>query len=463
MSNSFGVRPTIRHLAAALLAGGLLQASAGPAAGAVQFQRVTTLGVGSYPNFAAARTPDGVLHLLYQTTAPGSSAPDGLATATVSPSGALSAPTTALSGWGTSRPGLVSLANGTLEAVFGAIWPGTSVSTLWEIQSTDGGASWSVPVDVSSGSTLESLAYGADVTGQLVAGAPVWTLSVAGGVTVQQGLGAGSPTAVATDATDDFAGDVDSAIDAGTGQMVASWRSNAGNGGSFIRAVAPALGAVMQVPGQLRDEQVLAGRDSGAGVFTAYTTDGQRVSLLRYGGGSVSVGRVTGVSAKDMGVATGRGGRIWVMWGDENGGLVVTRSNRAVTRFEPLQRVNPHAFTLYRISGDGRLGPLDLFADEIPTVGGKLQPAGSFHARVLPELTASVRATASGHGRHALSVRVTDAGDAVAGAKVSVAGRSSTTGPSGTARLLLPATVLDPVTVAVRRAGYLSLRHRVAL
>ena len=83
-------------------------------------------------------------------------------------------------------------------------------------------------------------------------------------------------------------------------------------------------------------------------------------------------------------------GRIWVMWGNAavGGGVAVTRSNMAVTRFEPIQRLKLKSGSLYRLSGDGRLGPLDLLVDQIPDVS-PIQPAGSFYGRVLPELSAS--------------------------------------------------------------------------
>ena len=105
----------------------------------------------------------------------------------------------------------------------------------------------------------------------------------------------------------------------------------------------------------------------------------------------MAVGSLTGVTPKTIGTATGLDGRVWVMWGDENGGLALTRSNKAVTQFEPIQLVkpNPGDFSLYRIGGDGRLGPLDLLVEMIPEANNKTLPPGTFHARVLPELNAT--------------------------------------------------------------------------
>jgi antitoxin (DNA-binding transcriptional repressor) of toxin-antitoxin stability system len=37
------------------------------------------------------------------------------------------------------------------------------------------------------------------------------------------------------------------------------------------------------------------------------------------------------------------------MWGQDGQPLAVTRSNRAVARFEPIQRVSSYPFTLFRV------------------------------------------------------------------------------------------------------------------
>ena len=469
MGHHFGVRAHSRSLLtvlAIMLALSAMAAAPAVSSATTHFTRVTTLGVGPFPNFAMVRTTDGKLHILYQTADPGP-APTGLATRAISASGALGAPVQALA-WGTSRPGLTVLLNGTLVSAFGATSPGQNpVSTLWSIQSTDGGVTWSAPTQAGSGSGLEPQVYGADVTAQTLGGAPVLTLTVAGGVVVQQGLGTGSPTAQISNSTnhDDFAGDTSSAVDAGSGQVVASWHSIAESGGNFLEVVAPTAGTPWKAPGQLRDEQIIAGRDTGAGVYGAYTTDGTHVRVFRFGGGSVTVGSVKNLYAKALGVATGLDGRIWVMWGTDGAGIAVTRSNMAVTRFEPIQHLNPGSFTLYRLSGDGRLGPLDLFVDQIPTSKTTVPPAGTFYGRVLPELSATVsekNVKKSGHViAHKLTFKVTDAGDAVAGATVSIKGKQAKTNAKGGATVTLPGSVSGSQKATVSTPGYQKLTKTV--
>jgi hypothetical protein len=168
---------------------------------------------------------------------------------------------------------------------------------------------------------------------------PGLTFPQAGNLVIQQGLGAGSPDYLATNATDGSATDADSAADAGTGAVIASWVSLANPGGMYLQQVAPTAGTPQLVPGQSRPEQVIAGRDTGPGVFAPYTTDGTHVRLLLYGGGTEAVGSLTSVTPAALGVATGIDGRIWVMWGSDNGNIAVTRSNEAVTKFEPIQHL----------------------------------------------------------------------------------------------------------------------------
>ena len=370
--------------------------------------RITSLGVGPVPDYGMVNV-NGTLYLVYQTTASGSSAPNGLAMTAISPAGHVSASVPVLSGWTPGRPGLV-FGSGFLEVVFGAMSPGpTPTSGVWAMNSSDLGHSWTPPANVAGGGPLEGLVHGADVTAQITGGNGVLTLPQAGGLVVQQGFGAGSPAQL--------------------------------------------------VPGQHRNQLVVAGSDSGAGVYAAYTPDNTVVRLLRYGGGSVAVGKASGIGTDALGVATGLARRIWVMWGDGHG-VAVTRSNKAVTRFEPIQRLAYQSTTLYRLGGDGRNGPLDLLVDEIPNTPGQIP--GTFFARVLPELSATVSVTAVKNTKgqvvlHKATVHVTDAGDPVGGATVKIGGQQKKTSGSGTAKLTLPASLKGKVAVTVSAPGYATL------
>jgi hypothetical protein len=224
-----------------------------------------------------------------------------------------------------------------------------------------------------------------------------------------------------------------------------------------MREVAPTLGPVQKVPGIKHDELQVAARTTGAGVYAPYSPNGASVRLLRYGGGSVAVGKLKGVLANALGVATGIGGRVWVMWGGDSGGIAVTRSNMAVTRFEPIQHLDPRPFTLDRLYGDGRLGGLDLLVDEAP----KSAPtaSGGFYARVLAELSvlATIASKTAKTGKilsYSVKVKVSDAGDPVASAVVHLDGKTAKTNSKGAAVLKLPGSAATTQKLRVSRPSY---------
>jgi hypothetical protein len=430
----------------------------------VSFKQLARVNGTTAQGVAFTRSPDGVLHLVYQTFS-GKSL-NGLASMSISPKGQPGSQATVLSGWQAGQPGLVRQPNGMLEAIFGAVSPG-NVSSVWGVTSSDGGASWSAPTDVKGGGSLESLAYGSDVTAAPSSGNVVVTLPQAGRLIIQRGLGSGSPSYELTNPADGSTADADVATDASTGEVVTAWNSISGNPTLYVQGASPSIQPLQKVPGQSKNEMELAGRDVGSGVYGAYTPDGQHVLLLRYGVGAVRVGSVAKTQAKDLGVATGPQGRIWVMWGDDAGGGVnVTRSNKAVNRFEPIQHLNPKSAVLYRISGDGRLGPLDLLVDQIPDTS-TLQPPSLYYARVLAELSARLSVVPIknklGHVvGHFLTVRVTDAGDLVAGAVVTARGLHKTTPANGTVKFKWPAKVHGTFTVGITKPGYWRLTKTAA-
>ena len=424
------------------------------------FKRIATVNATTAPAVAMARTADGTLHLVFQTFS--GRAFSGLASLPISAAGNAGAQVQALSGWQAGQPGLVGLSNGMLQAFFGAISPGF-VSSVWGITSSDGGATWSAPGDVRGGGPNEALAYGSDVAAAMTGATPVLALPQAGNLVVQTGIGVASPSFVITSTADGSTTDADFAVDAASGEVVASWPSNASNPTLYLQGVAPTLQAPQPAPGQNRNALVLAGRDSGPGVYAAYTTDGRHVRLFRYGGGTVAVGMRAGTTAKVLGVATGLDGRIWVMWGDDaDGGVAVTRSNKAVTRFEAIQHLNPNAGSIYRVSGDGRLGPLDLLVDEIPNGTGPVQPAGIYYSRVLALLSASVSVASVKNG-YKLTVHVTDAGDPVSGATVSIKGKTAKTNAQGTAKLAFAGSPGGSPILTVTSPGYHVLSTTVHL
>lgn len=401
---------------------------------------------GTSANFGMARTPDGVLHLIFSTHPTPTATADGLAAIPISPAGAVGSTVQALSGYNPLHPAMIAQGS-TLQAFFSGVSP-DNLFSIFGISSTDGGATWSGPQDVLNHDSDNAQSYAAGPSAALTGSTPVLALPH-GGIVIQQGLGGGAPTSVVTNSSDGSTTDADLTVD-GTGAVVMGWPSLDGSGANWLQQVAPTVGPAQVVPGPMRNQLLPAGRSNGAGVFAAFTTDNKHVRLIRYGGGTKSVGSAPGVTANRMAVATANVGRIWVMWGAEDQ-LAVTRSNKAVTQFEPIQRLKLNASGLGRLSGDGQLGPLDLFADGLAP---KSTTPATMYAHVLAELSAKGSLK---NGK--LTVTVRDAGDPVSGAKVSAAGKKALTNSAGKATLKIGNA--KHVTVTVTAAGYNPLKLRV--
>jgi hypothetical protein len=155
------------------------------------------------------------------------------------------------------------------------------------------------------------------------------------------------------------------------------------------------------------------------------------------------------------------------MWGDVKGTasrIAITRSNKARTNVEPTQVFNYNPEALWRIYGDGRLGPLDLLVNMTPTVPtGHPLVTGIFHARVLPMLSATVSVKQLSATKFKLTVKVTDAGDPVSGATVSARAHHKTTNSIGVAKVTVAGSSGRHVTVTITVPGYKPLNQVIAL
>jgi hypothetical protein len=445
---------------------GMTACLAVPASGSAALKLIAPTYYATDPGMMFARTADGKLHLVYPTRAK-TGGNNGIATKTISTTGGVSGQLQALSNWGVSRPGFAVLPNGSFVIPFGAVPGGSNPDGPWAIFSTNGGATWSSPSFIGSHSVLEAQSYVADFTANVLGSTPWLTMNNGGSLFLQEGFGSGAPTSQVNTPTnyDGFVGGVMTAVDAATGELVASWASIATPGGDFVQGIAPSVQTAHKMAGQRRNAVEIAARSKSAGVYGAYTPDNKHVRLYRYGGGSVSVGSSKGLTPQIMGVATGSDGRIWVMWGDDTlQKVAITRSNRAVTRFGPVQLVKDKAFSLYRLFGDGRLGPLDLFIDEQKTPpSGQPVFEGVYYTRILPKLSASATVHQVSKHKFKLTVKVTDAGDALVGAQVASGASKQKTNSKGVAHLTVHGTAGSKVSVKVSDGGYHGVEFKVKL
>ena len=113
------------------------------------------------------------------------------------------------------------------------------------------------------------------------------------------------------------------------------------------------------------------------------------------------------------------------MW-EQNGTIFAARTNRAASRLGAVNAIRPPSgASIYRLNGEGSAGPLDLIAN-MQAAGGQ----AFWHQQVWPKL--SLSGSRSGTK---IVFRVTDAGDAVAGATVKAGGKTLKTNATGRATL----------------------------
>jgi hypothetical protein len=375
-----------------------------------------------------ARGADGVLHVIWNRGTPKTS----ILETRFSPAGKAIGTSTVSSDFGGNGGLALLVMPDTTLRLFAAGAP-TSAATdggigtftapasggSWTPQS---GALWGGPVAEASG------VIGATLTKD---GQPVtaWRGFAAEGI---------PPGSIPQDA---FEGDMTESFvttDAASGAVVLGGETISGQGGAYVQQILPSPGPKVVLGPLAKDwSNGLSARIGAPGVYVAYA-DGKAARLYRYGGGSKILATGGFLSAT---VCAGPEGRLWVAWGDLADGLFVTRSNRAVSAFEPVQRLKtPSNVGVAFLQCEGSAGPVDLFADS--GAGG----AGFWHTHLPAQL--SLRGQAA-KGRVTLSAR--DAGDPIAGVSISVGGKRVQTDPKGQAALALRAGTYSATATA---AGY---------
>jgi hypothetical protein len=395
----------VRLLGAAVLSVLVLVVAAGAQAGPRgQWTRLP----GTVINFAEpglARTGDGVLHVVYTRR---NGTKEDLVHLEVSPAGAVGPDAVALGGWSAmSHPDLLRMPDGSLRAFFGGIRstnPGETNKRLSTATAPASGAPWTLkPGDVVQAPS----AYATGVAGAGLAkdGTPISTWSVSPGLGYHYGINGSDPDR-AIPQTGCCLYTPDIAVDSASGQAWVGFHSNESAGpGLYVNAIGP---------GGPQGARKLA---QGSVVGKSSIYPGNRASLTgRIGAGGVYL-------FYGQGYPTFKTLALWKV--DSAKPHLVLK----VDRNEHGNIANavrpPSGATIYRLNGEGSAGPLDLIAN--------LQAAGGqafWHQQVWPKLSL----TGSRSGARIL-FRVTDAGDAVAGATVKAGGKTLKTNAAGRATL----------------------------
>ena len=177
------------------------------------------------------------------------------------------------------------------------------------------------------------------------------------------------------------------------------------------------------------------------GVFAAYCSNASpcsRLLLWRVGTKKPMV-VPHGSGARFVDLSSGPGGRLWVTWWNESTDVFYTvRTNKADTRFGPVQsyNVSKRFFTVNTIAiGGGSFGRLDcVIAGTSLSLAATILATQSLTALAVLPGTATIGNTKT----HQVTFTVTDAGDPVAGATVTVDGHSARTSASGKATITFP-------------------------
>jgi hypothetical protein len=226
------------------------------------------------------------------------------------------------------------------------------------------------------------------------------------------------------------------------------------DGVDFFRRIVPSLGEPMAMPQTKNDGPTIAAR-AGGGIYSAYTPDGTRVVLLRYGGQPKAVPVPKGTHGLVAAVAVGPEGRLLVFYGNEQQ-TYVTRTSKAVGGFEPIQTLKspPKAVQYFRLEGEGSAGPLDLFADV--TVDGQTKD-GSYHQQVHPKLS-----------MHATKKSVKNKKGTVTGVKMTakatgLPGGAKTKDAGGSVVVTVPAGKKGSFALTATKGGYVAARANVSV
>jgi RHS repeat-associated protein len=384
-----------------------------------------------------ARTAGGTLNVVWNR---------GTSKATIfdtriSSGGKIIGTTTVATNWsGNGGLALLSTEGNTLQLFAGGGFTGSVYNGVNTFTAPASGAPWAHVPKVSWGGIPASGPYlGATVAGNGQA-VTAWPGSYH--------VGLGPSGAVVPIYPDMFSSEL--VTDQKTGSVVVSGVTIASTGGTYVRRLLPAPGPVMVLPSSTDPRSSgEAARTGAGGVYIAWAdVSGQVVKLTRYQGGSRTLAQGPipggGLGWAAANVFAAPGGRLWVVWwGDRSNSLFVTRSNEAVSAFEPVQTLelpDPSTDTGIvpgsQIQGNGLAGPLDLFADT--SVGN--QPETGFvytRVRALFALHESVGTYVKGAKTAPVKLTVLDAGDPVRGVQITVGRQHALTGGSGSVTLQL--------------------------
>ena len=411
------------------------------------------------------RTADGVVHVISLRR---SGAKLELWQVRIGSDGRLLGSNAILRGWADlGNPDVVLSPDGGLRVfVGGDHTPATTNPGLVTATSPAEGAPWTIQPDpVSPGADAAATDIGATTAKD---GTPIAVWATPTGLRYRYGVDpAGADLVIPVSRC--CASHPDAATDIVTGQSYVALASSASRAsGIIVQSIGlrGAVGRPLYAPGSASkkrtaavapDERVaIAARLGAGGVYVAYGVGYPTVKgvALWSVGATHAVLRLPAAGASEIALAAAPDGRLWLAW-ERNGTCYVTRTNRTATRVEPVRAVSspPRTTSIWRVQGEGSLGPLDLVIN-VDAAGGTT----FWHQQILPLLSLTVAAVAQPGGATRYSFAVTDAGDPVPNATVRVGAQTLTTGLAGTVVLT---TTDQPLAALVSKVGYATGSARI--
>jgi len=411
---------------------------------------------GTVINFAEpglARTPDGVLHVVYTRR---NGTKEDLVHLEVSAAGKVGADTVALGGWSSmSHPDLLRMPDGSLRVFFGGIRstnPGETNNAMNTATAPASGAPWTLKPGKAAQATY---AYATSVAGAGLAkdGTPISAWSGSPGLGFHYGVDPSTPDGKIPQ-TSCCLYTPEVAVDAASGQAWVGFHSNeSATPGLYVNAIGPsgAQGGRRLAPGSVTGKSSvypgnrasLTGRIGAGGVYLFFGQGYPTFKTLALW--KVDTAKPQLVIKADRSehanVAAAPEGRLWLMW-EQNGTIFATRTNRTATKVGGVNAIRvPGGASIYRLNGEGSAGPLDLIAN--------MSSGGQFlwHQQVWPKLLVSGKRAGK-----TLVFTVTDAGDPVAAATVKAGGKTLKTAANG--RAVLAKAPAGRVKASASKAGY---------
>lgn len=416
------------------------------------------------------RTPDGLLHVVYEQET-GSLSGEYEHTV-VSTTGSVVGRSTAVGGWNTlaNDPVLLPTPGGGMQIVFGGLQDVDvtnpySAGHLYRAVSDGTGAAWSVPAEALGKSGYGYASYGTGAT-LLPDGTSIQGWPLNSDFTWRVGT---TPFPV----TPETPADQVFTIPGGSllhttlvqqaGNVWAAWYDQGDSNGVFVRQIHPSVGPVVKAPGQTADtlnpDQAIpmVVRPDGS-IVMAYCLGYPTCSSIGvWQLGTTTVHKVPGSKGADsITMDTGPSGRLWVAWANDDE-IVATRSSTTGFNFGALRRAGKPSkdLSIYQLQVEASRGEASVVAND---------GVGIYHRQLQPGvvLTASPKKW-DGDKATKVKVKVTDAASPVAGVKVAGGGEKCTTRANGTCVLTFPPHKPGKVKLKATASGFSPAIYKVKI